>query len=124
MKEENFYKLIILSMIVFAVIFWFKENSHYNKILNNGKSTICKLTLCEQRGKSSVAFVKYYIDGKKYRTSAGGCPKGREDKVNKYFSMKYDEENPNDIIVDFSSEIKDSISIKELEEKIKFSMFN
>ncbi|MGH2665335.1 hypothetical protein [Flavobacterium sp.] len=123
MKKENLYKFILLSMIVFVGTIFFRANYRLDKIQNYGESTICKLTLCEQRGKSSVAFVKYYVNGRKYRTNAGGCPDGGEQKINKFFSMKYDKENPNNIVVDFSSEIKDRISIKELEEKIKYNMY-
>lgn len=124
MNTEKICKFGIIAIIVIAVTFLFRENSRQNEIQTHGEITICKLTLCEQRGKSSKAFVKYYVNKKKYRTNAGGCPNGGEAKVNSFFSMKYDKENPNNIVVDFSLEVKDSTLIKELEEKIKFSMYD
>ena len=124
MNTETLSKFGIIAMIAIFATLIFRENLRHSEIQKKGDITICKLTLCEQRGKSSVAFVKYYVNGKKYRTSAGGCPDGGEAKVNSFFSMKYDKENPDNIVVDFSSEVNDSILIKELEEKIKFSMYD
>lgn len=124
MKKDAFPKIIILAMIALIVFLYFKEKSRGNAIDNYGKSTICKLTLCKQQGKSSTAFVKYYVNGKKYRTNIGECPDVPEAQVGRFFAMKYDKEDPTNIVVDFSSAIKDSILIKELEEKIKFSLFD
>ena len=124
MNTENLSKYSIIVIIVIVATFFLRENSSQSDIQKNGETTICKLTLCEQRGKSSVSFVKYYINGKKYRTNTGGCYNGNEAKVNSFFLMKYDKENPNNIVVDFSSEMNDSTLIKELEEKIKYSMYD
>lgn len=124
MKKDAFPKIITLAMIALIVLLCFKAKSRRNTIDNYGKSTICKLTLCKQHGKSSTAFVKYYVNGKRYRTDIGGCPDDPGAKVGSFFAMKYNKEDPTNIIVDFSSTIKDSILIKELEEKIKFSMFD
>jgi hypothetical protein len=123
MNKELFSKIFIFASIGILSIFLFKAISNQKEIEKNGGETICKLTLCEQRGKNSASFVKYYINGIKYRTYAGGCPDGFESKINSYFSMKYDKKNPNNIVVDFNSKIIDSTLIKELEKKIKFSMF-
>lgn len=124
MKKDTFSKIGILALFVIFAVFLFTEKLRHNEIKKHGKTTICKLTLCKQGRKSSEAFVKYYINGKKYRTSAGQCPDEGKDKVNRFFSMKYDNENPNNIVVDFSSEVNDSTLINELEEKLNFSMYD
>lgn len=124
MKKEILSKFIILAFVATVAILFFREGARKSNIQKHGGITICKLTLCEQRGKNSVAFVKYYVNGRKYRTMAGGCPDGGSEKLNRFFSMKYNKGNPSNIVVDFSSEVNDSALIKELEGKIKFSMYD
>ena len=82
--------------------------------------TICKYTLCKTSSKSSTAFVKYVVDNKLYLTNVGGCPVNSDEKINKFFFVKYLTLDPNKIQVHFSREGKNKAEIEELEYKIKY----
>lgn len=95
-----------------------KNSNEREEIEKHGELTLCKYTFCNPTGKSSDAYVKYYADDKPYRTRAGGCPSNRN--VGSYFMLRYSAKDPNEIVVDFSKEVKDSALIKELEHKLEF----
>lgn len=86
----------------------------------NQEETICKYSFCKYASKSSQAFFKYYINGRLYRNSYGGCPDNSPEKLNKFYVLYYSKTNPNKIMVDFSKEVKDQNQIKELESKLTF----
>ena len=96
-----------------------KSNKDSQEIESHLGKTICKYTFCKEHRKSTTAFVKYVVDNKLYRTSAGGCPDNSNDKINKFFFVKYSTLDPNKIEVDFSKEVKNKVEIRELEDKLK-----
>lgn len=118
--KEKLSKLFFVIILVGLVYLFFKEKNYKKEIREYPGQTICKYTLCKSSGKSSDAYVKYYLDNKLYRKRAGGCPDSSEFKLNKYFILKYSTLDSDKIIVDFSKEIKDSTLIKELESKLEF----
>ena len=116
----KFSKLFLIVLVVGLGYLFFKGSNYRKEIVANRGQTICKYTFCKQFPKSTEAFVKYYVDGKSYRNSSGGCPENSEFALNRYYLVEYSTIDPNKIIVDFSKEITDSTMIKELESKLKF----
>ncbi|TPG31331.1 hypothetical protein [Flavobacterium pectinovorum] len=97
-----------------------KDLNYKKEINEHPGQTICRYTLCKPAGRSSDAYVKYYLDNKLYRRNVGACPDNSGFKLNKYFVLKYSTIDHNKILVDFSREVTDSILIKELETKLEF----
>ncbi|MEL1253479.1 hypothetical protein AAEO57_06825 [Flavobacterium sp. DGU38] len=118
--EEKFSKLFFVVLFIGVVCLFVKGCNNKKEIKEHEGKTICKYTFCKQFPKSTEAYVKYYVDNKLYRNGAGGCPDNSESKIDKYYELKYSTIDPNKIIVDFSTEVKDSILIKELESKLEF----
>ena len=118
--NEKLSKLFFLIIFIGLVYLIIKGLNDKKEIEEHPGRTICKYTLCKPTGKSSEAYVKYYLDNKLYRKRAGGCPDSSELKLNKYFVLKYSLIDTDKILVDFSKEIKDSTLIKELESKLEF----
>jgi hypothetical protein len=118
MKQKG-TRVIIFLMIVALICMFVKCYNDSEEIKTHLGKTICKYTFCKQSGKSSTAFVKYYIDNKIYRTRAGGCPENSGGKINKYFNLKYSTIDPNKIEVDFSKEVMDKAEIEYLELNLK-----
>lgn len=118
--KEKFSKLFFV-FVFFGLIYLVLKGINYKKeIREYPGQTICKYTLCKPTGKTTEAYVKYYVEDKLYRIRAGGCPDSSEFKLNKYFVLNYSTINPDKISVDFSKEVKDSVLIKELESKLEF----
>ncbi|KAF2328573.1 hypothetical protein [Flavobacterium daemonense] len=116
----KFSKIILVGFAIGVICLFVKSANDRKEIEEHPGQTICKYTLCRQSGRSSDAYVKYYVDNKLHRTRAGGCPKNSEEKINKYFVIKYSTIDPDNILVDFENEVKDSLLIKELESKLEF----
>lgn len=119
---EKASKIFIISLLIGLTYLLFHKNQEVNKIQKEGLTSICKFTLCKSTptGKSTRAFVKYYVEGKRFRTEYGSCPENTKNKLNKYFKLNYLKDNPTEIIVDFNNEINDSIEIQYLESKLSF----
>nr|WP_198999532.1 hypothetical protein [Flavobacterium sp. ASV13] len=118
--KDKLSKLFFVFIIIGLIYLFFKGVNYKKEIAEHPGQTICKYTLCKSSGKSSSAYVKYYLDDKLYRRAVGGCPDSSEFKLNKYFVLKYSTIDPDKIIVDFSKEVKDSVLIKELKSKLEF----
>ncbi|RTY85507.1 hypothetical protein EKL32_28530 [Flavobacterium sp. GSN2] len=117
--NEKLSKAFFILIIIGGIYLLIKSNKNRQEIEIHPGKTICKYTLCKEGRKSSSAFVKYVVDNKLYRTRAGGCPENSEEKINKYFFLKYSTLDPNKIQVDFSTEAKNKAEIEELEYKLK-----
>lgn len=118
--REKLSKLGCAFILLGFIYMVFKGINYKKEIKEHPGQTICKYTLCNPSGKSSSAYVKYYLDDKLYRRDVGGCPDSSEFKLNKYFVLKYSTIDPDKVVVDFSKEVKDSLLIKELETKLEF----
>ncbi|MTH15359.1 hypothetical protein [Flavobacterium sp. LC2016-01] len=118
--KEKFSKLFWVFVFFGLIYLVFREIKYKEEIKEHPGVTICKYTLCEPNGRTSTAYVKYYVDDKLYRNSIGGCPDSSEFKWNKFFVLNYSTIDPNKISVDFSKEVTDSIQIKELQSKLEF----
>ena len=66
-----------------------------------------------------IIYIKYFLNDTLYRRSGGSCPENSNDKLNKYFLLKYSTINTKKIQVDFSKEITDINKINYLESKLK-----
>jgi hypothetical protein len=117
---EKFSKVFFVILLIVLVYLFMKESSYRKEIEEHPGQTICKYTFCKQYPKSTDAYVKYFVDDKLYRNSAGGCPDDYDLTINKYYVLNYSTIDPNKILVDFSKEVKDSTLIKELESKLEF----
>lgn len=117
---EKLSKLFFVFMLIGMVYLIFKEINYKKEIKVHPGETICKYTLCKPAKGSGIAYVKYYVGDKLYRNRAGGCPDNSDLKLNKYFVLQYSTIDPDNIIVDFSKEVTDSVQIKELESKLEF----
>jgi len=118
--EEKLSKLFFVFLFIGIVYLIVKESNYKKEIKEYPGQTICKYTLCKPSGKSSDAYVKYYLDNKLYRRNVGGCPDSSGFKLNKYFVLKYSTIDHDKILVDFSKEVEDSVLIKELQSKLEF----
>ena len=118
--RERFSKLFFVFIFIGLVYLIFKGINCKKEIEEHPGKTVCKYTLCKPTGKTSDAYVKYYIGDKLYRNRVGGCPDSSDFKLNKYFVLKYSTIDHNKISVDFSKEVKDLILIKDLESKLEF----
>ena len=117
--SKKLSKILLFIMIVGVIYIFLQGYNDRQEIENHNGKTICKYTFCKKFQKSSEAFVKYVVDNKLYRTSAGGCPEKSDEKINKYFFLEYSTINPNKIQVDFSKEVKNKTEIEDLELKLK-----
>ena len=115
---EKFSKLVLVFLIIGILCLFMKGYFSIKEIYENSGQTICKYTFCKQFPKTNVAYVKYYIGNKLYRNKAGRCPKNYKTTIDKYFVLNYSTIDPDNIHVDFSKEVKDSVLIKELESKL------
>jgi hypothetical protein len=114
------FKAFLFLMIIGVIYMFIKGYESKQEIETNRGETICKYTFCKEYPKTNSAFVKYFVNGKVYRNQAGRCPDKYSQTINKYYELKYSKIDPNKIIVDFSTEVKDKALIVELESKLTF----
>lgn len=97
---------ILLTLIIVIIIVLFLKGLFYKKEIDENKNlTVGKFTYCKEFPKTSVSFFKYYADGVLYEGSYGQCPKGYEDKLNRYYTLYYSSKDPKKFEVDFSKPI-------------------
>jgi len=117
---KTFSKIFLILIFLGTIGLFVRGYLNKKELEENHEETICKYTFCKYFPKSSEAYFKYYVDGKVYRNSYGGCPENSPEKLNKFYVLYYSKTNPNNIMVDFSKEVKDEDQIKELESKLTF----
>lgn len=119
MNTEKISKVFLLLILVGLVYVFYNGNKNREEIENYPGKTICKFTLCKSGRKTQIAYVKYFLNDTLYRRSGGSCPENSNDKLNKYFLLKYSTKDNDKIEVDFSKEITNVEQINELESKLK-----
>ncbi|TRX23722.1 hypothetical protein FNW25_06870 [Flavobacterium franklandianum] len=108
---KKIYKLLVFLILLVTILLFVKGYFYKKEIENNKKETVCKFVYCKNAPKTTTSFFKYYVNKKSYRNSYGTCPENYDEKINKFYTIKYSSIDPNKIIVDFSKEIKDTIEI-------------
>lgn len=81
------------------------------EIEQNKVQSICRYVNCKDFAKTNESIVRYYVDDKLYKTECGRCPDNYDKMIGRYYVFYYSKKDPNKIIVDFKTEIKDTVKI-------------
>ena len=98
--------------MLFGLIYAFYKGNMYRKEIEENKvESICRYVNCKKYAKSSQSVFRYYVDNKLYKTEYGACPDNYDKNIGRYYLFYYSKIDPNKIIVDFKTEVKDTAKI-------------
>ncbi|MDI1257533.1 MAG: hypothetical protein PSV16_15675 [Flavobacterium sp.] len=120
-ERKKIRVLVFLFIMSLIVIYMMTTESSFRKELREhpGK-TICKYVTRDHYAKTSVAIVKYYVGDKLYINRASANRDDSKGTIDNFYELTYSTINPNNILVDFSKEINDTVLTNELERKLQF----
>ncbi|WP_146603306.1 hypothetical protein [Flavobacterium aquaticum] len=109
--KNKISKFVLLLFLIVIISMFVKGYLYKKEVEENKVESICRYVNCKTYPKSTQSVFRYYVDDKLYKTEYGGCPDNYDKMIGRYYVFHYSKIDPNKIIVDYKTEVKDTVKI-------------
>jgi hypothetical protein len=111
MKVKKSYLIFIIIVATSLFVIGINARLSLKEIEKSGILIVSKFTNIERFPKSRDYFFEFYYNNLKKRCRVGKVPEGFYNNVGKFYRIKYLEEYPDLIVVEFNQEVTDTTEI-------------